>query len=478
MLSILTEIEFLIAKHITKIISGKNTFLVGEMLAPTPGGGHSALRYGLVSLAGIGIGLQDAVIFIYIVETLLHYGSSRVSAFLPFAIGGALSIITTPFINIFASRGVRNRQLFSYTLLFIATGANIELAYVLKLPDGNVLRGVTLAVINRVCVQSANFVPVLHDAAKVRGDDESLTSRRSVATSWFYVSYRIGYIASSAVLAALPGNKIEDLFLHLLSASIASLFFIAASALSAPDWDEEKRPKPMNVEEQKTESKLRDYLDKALFKSDHRLQAMYIETLFYGIASGLVSTVAASFFNDRIFQASPGFPKGYKWSAYSTLTGLAFSLVLDAVLPMVTFSGLNMTSFWVGGAIIGTGIFAYLRSVTFKITAMILFGATSVTKSTHNLFSFSVAAASVEPKFRGTSFSIRGAARSTGSSIGALAGGFIAQKFGFNEVMLLCAVATGLSGVAALFAGNVIEQEIDGAAVNANALIKYILGID
>ncbi len=448
------------------------------MFAPTPGGGHCALRYGSVSLAGISIGLQDAVIFIYLVETLLRLGSSRVSAFLPFAIAGAVSIVSTPFINIFASRGVRKRQCFSYTLLFIATGASIGLAYVLRLPDGKVLPGIVLAAVNRVCVQSANFVPVLHDAAKVRGDEEGLVNRRAIATAWFYVTYRIGFIASSAVIAALPGKKLKDMFLHLLCASIAALFFLCASALSAPDWDEDKRPEPMDVEQQKKESKLRDYLDRALLKADKRLHAMYIETFFHGIAFGLVAIVAASFFNDRVFEASPGFPKGYKWSAYSTLTGLAFSILLDAFLPLVTFAKLNMTLFWVGGAIIGTVIFVYLRSVTFKITAMVLFGATSITKSTHNLFSFLVAAAYVEPKFRGTTFSIRAAAGSTGLAIGGLAGGFIAQEFGFNEVMLLCAVATGLSAVAALFGGNVFEEEIDGAAVNANALIKYIFGIE
>lgn len=450
------------------------TILVMNIFRSSPGGGHSAFRYGLVALAGVGIGLQDAVLVTFLLETLLRYGAQRFVAFLPLAIGGLISIVSTPTVNLFASRGVRKRQCFAYTLLFIGTASNIALAFVLRAPDGNVLRGIILATAYRVCVQSANFVPVLHDAAKVRGDGENLVKRRAIATAWYYITYRIGFISSSAVIAARPGKELEDLFLHLLCSSCVAIFFILVSAISAPDWDADNRPKPATKEQRKNESKLRDYLDIALFKADRRLHAMYIETCFHGIAFGLVGAVAASFFNDRVFQASAGFPKGVKWSAYSALTGLAFSLIVDALLPLITFALPVMTLFWVGGAILSGAIFAVLRGVTLKITAMILFGATSVTRSTHNLFSLLVAAAYVEPKFRGTSFSIRAASGSIGTTIGAVAGGLAAQYGGFDDVMLLCAVATGLSAVAAIFGGNVKEAAVDGAAVNANALLSHI----
>lgn len=441
----------------------------------TPGGGHSVIRYGLVSLAGIGIGLQDAVLLIFLMESLLKYGATRFVAFMPLAGGGFISIITTPAANVLASRRVRYRQAVSFSLLALAAVSNIGLAFTLRSPNGNVMCGIILAAVYRVCTQTANFVPVLHDAAKVQGDEENLPRRRAIATCWYYVMWRIGYISSSAVIAARPGKELEDLFLHLLCAAIAALVFIGIAAASSPNWAPGTEPAPTPKEE---ESKLGDYLNEALMKADKRLYAMYIESTLHGAAFGLLGAVVASFFNDRVFKASPGFPKGVKWSAYSTLTGTAISLVVDAVLPFLVFIGgsASMPVLWVSGAGSAAVIFAVLRQTEMKITAMVLFGLTSVAVSTHNLFSLLAAAAWVEPKFRGTTFSIRGATNAAGIAIGALIGGILAQVGGgFQNVMLLCAGAAGGSAVAAAFAGSVSEVEVDGAAVNANTLVEHLL---
>lgn len=128
------------------------------MAAPTPGGGHSALRYGLIATAGIGIGLQDGVLVIFLIETLLKFGSTRFMAFLPLAIGGLISILSTPTANLYASRGVRNRQYMSYTFLYLAAAASVGLAFSLRSPNGSVLQGIILATLYRICTQTANFV--------------------------------------------------------------------------------------------------------------------------------------------------------------------------------------------------------------------------------------------------------------------------------------------------------------------------------
>lgn len=198
-----------------------------------------------------------------------------------------------------------------------------------------------------------------------------------------------------------------------------------------------------------------------------------METVFHGAAFGLSGAVASSVFNDHVFKESPGFPKGMKWAAYSSLTGLAMSLVVDGILPFLVFASASMPILWVGGSFLAAVLFFFLRGVSVKITAMLLFGGTAITNSTHNLFSLLAAAAYVAPKFRGTSFAIRATCAYIGLSAGAFAGGALAQISGFDSVMLFCSVAIALAGIAAGFAGTADKQEIDGAAVNANDLIKY-----
>lgn len=153
-----------------------------------------------------------------------------------------------------------------------------------------------------------------------------------------------------------------------------------------------------------------------------------------------------------------------KRAAYSTLTGSAISLVVDAILPFMVFANSSMTVLWVSGSFLGAALFAMLRSDSLKITAMLLFGATSITNSTHNLFSVLAAAAYVAHKFRGTSFAIRGTCGAIGISVDAFIGGALVQISGFDSVMLFCACAIGLAGIAAGFAGTAGKQEINGAA--------------
>lgn len=449
-------------------------------MAPTPGGGLPLYRYFLLSAAVAGTGLQDACLLVFLIETLRKFNATRFVAFLPIALGGLISIPFAAVMNSLGARGVRWRQTTAILCLYAAALFSIALAYSLRKGRGryNLIYSISMATLYRACSQSSPIVPMLHDSARVFGSEVDTMRRRLIATSTIYVWYRLGFTVTAVVIAVSPSTMLDDLFYILISTAGGALVLTTISALST-HGDPTRDPQSSSMHASLRGS-VKDHFNAAVFKADRRLLAAYIEMVAYGLAFGQLGSVTASFYNDQVFKSQPGSVNALRWATFASLSFNAINYILDAILPIIVFR-MNARKFsmpvaWVGGALIGTGVFIGLKFAVFRVQALLLFSALALTTSTHNLFSLLAAGAYVEPRLRGTVFGVRAAAGSTGTFIGAFVGGAIAQATnGFDWVMLFCAFGVCISGIAAAFGGTATEDAVDGVAVNANPLIKYLL---
>ena len=448
-------------------------------MAPTPGDGLSVTRFFLLSAASIGTGLQDAVIVIFLIDTLLLCKASRFVAFLPIALGGLISVPFAALMNSLGARGVRWRQTTSLLCLYAAALFSIATAFSLRGKGPrrkNLFYSVAMASGYRAASQSSPIVPMIHDSARVYGTEELTKRRRLIGTACIYVNYRLGFTLVAFIIAVLQDNMLEDFFNVLFYASIAALVLTTVSVIATHgDPTREEQPKHDSLK-----GTIREHFDAALLKADRRLLATYIETIAYGLAFGQLGSVTASFFNEEVFKAGAANIDGIRWAAFSALTGSAINYVLDAILPIIVFrksaSRCTMPVLWVCGGALGTGVFVALKFTKYQVTALLMFAALSITTSTHNVFSLLAAGAYVEPRLRGTVFGVRAACGATGGFIGAFVGGAIADVTGgFDWVMLFCAMSVGVSTIAASFSGTAEEDNVDGVAFNANPLVRYVL---
>lgn len=455
----------------------------------TPGGGLPFWRLALVSSGALGFGLTDAVFVTFVVQSLLSGGASPLLALLSVSLGGLLSVFLAPLCAVLSTT-VDRRTVVSFATLYIAALACVGLAFVfspLAVPSATakpvwrIAAGVGLSSVYRASVQSSPIVPTVMNAALVRGSSVDYPARRDISLSFFYIAYRLGFVAVAATIAMLPDRELASLFRIMLASaglSLASLTVaVRAMPRELPDgMQAADGPPPQTMREA-----FREQLDVGLLKADRRLLTTYVELMFYGVAFGQVGAVTASFFNDIVFNLDPMAASGLKWSALSMLIGFGVNIVLDALLPLIVFRAtarrLKMKAAWAGGAFVGAALFVGLYFVQASLAALLLFSGLAVTTSTHNLFSLLSAGALIEPKFRAITFGVRAAAMSTGVFLGALAGGMVAGKAdGFRWIMVLSAAAVFLSGVAALFAGSVEKMKYAGVAANANPLISHVFG--
>lgn len=453
-----------------------------------PEGGVSLLRLALASGATLGYGLTDAVFFTFILQVLMKAGATRLLAFLSISLGGAASIIGAP-LAAALSVSINHRSFYTYLLLLIAALSCLGISVIFSsyaVPDPaqkpvwRIWGGIGLAALYRASVQSSPIVPTVMDAARVKATDDDFPRRRDLSLSFFYLAYRVGFVAGSIVIAELPDRSLDRLSPIMLIVSLTSLVLWAVAAAAMP-----REPPPLEDSEGAPPPELpslhirfADHLRAALFKADRRLLACYLEIFFYGLAFGQLAAVTASFFNDDLFKNAPGAAEGLRWAAYTALIGLGVSLLFDALLPITVFRAnakkLSMPVAWVGGAILGSALFVAVIFVRRQVTALVLFSLLSITTSTHGLFSLLAAGSYVEPKYRATSFGIRSASMSSGILVGSLVAGFVAERTqGFRWIMMWSAGATLLSGIAAAFSGEVAMSDYTGVAANANRLIRY-----
>ncbi len=452
-------------------------------MAPTPGGGLPLIRFWLLSAAVAGTGLQDAVLVVFLLETLRKFGADRFIAFLPIALGGLISIPFAALMNSLGARGVRWRQTTALLCLYAAAVFSLALAFSLRqsrlqMNKKNLPYSISMATLYRAVSQSSPIVPMLHDSARVFGSETDTMRRRLIATACIYVNYRVGFTIVALIIALMPDSMLDDLFRILVWASGGAFVLTTISAISTHnDPTLSDTEPPMHDPLRGT---VREHFDAALLKADRRLLASYIETVAYGLTFGQLGSVTASFFNDQVFKKGIASVDALRWAAFTTLTFNAINYIFDAILPIAVFR-MNARRFtmpvaWVGGAIIGTGVFIALKWTVSQVQALILFAVLAVTTSTHNLFSLLAAGAYVEPRLRGTVFGVRAACGATGTFIGAFVGGAIAMSTkGFDWVMLFCAFGVGISAFAAAFGGTATEEAVDGVALNANPLVKYVV---
>lgn len=447
----------------------------------TPGHGLPLFRFWLLSIATAGTGMQDAVLVVFLLETLMRFGASRFLAFLPIALGGLISIPLAAITNSVGARSVRLRQVTSLTMLYIAALFNVGLAFSLREnrqhSTHNILLSIFFATGYRAASQSSPIVPMLHDSARVFGSEEKQMRRRLIATATLYCWYRLGF-GLVAIVIAIVSDRLFSLFIILLSATTCAFLFITISTIAThgdPTIDKQNAsqpPLPFAIA-------VREHFDAAFLRADKRLVASYMETIAYGLAFGQLGAVRASFFNEQIFNVKCGSTIGLRWAAYSTLIYFAVNLLFEAILPVCVFhksrQDVMMPLLWTAGSIFGSLTFFALKWVRSRVPAMLLFGTLAITTSTHNMFSLLAAGGYVEPKLRGTVFGVRAACSSIGVFIGAFVGGNISMMSkGFDYVMLFCALAVAVSGIAAAFGGSVSYESVDGVTVNANPLMHYL----
>lgn len=446
---------------------------------PSPGGGLPLIRYWLLSIATAGTGMQDAVLLVFLLEKLMVLGASRFIAFLPIALGGLIAVPLAAIMNVLGARGVRWRQVTSFTMLYIAAGFVTALAFAIQenKPGSNLALCIFLATGFRAASQSSPIVPMLHDSARVFGCGQEEMRRRLIATATLYIWYRIGFISVAIVIAVMPNKLFDHLSLLLLCASATATVLITISAIAThgdPTKNEWKQ-----ADHAPFRASVREHFDAAFLRADRRLLASYIETIAYGLAFGLLGAVMSSFFNEQVFNVKCGSVVGMRWASYTTLTFQLINFLFDALLPIVVFhndkQNVFMPIFWVSGALLGAVAFYALKWVKDRVPALILFGLLAITTSTHHLFSLCTCGGYVEPKLRGTVFGVRAACGSVGVFIGAFVGGSIANSMeGFDFVMLFCSMACAVSGIAAALGGSVSYESVDGVTVNANPLLYYV----
>lgn len=161
---------------------------------------------------------------------------------------------------------------------------------------------VCLAAVYRGAAQSAPIVPLCIDAAssKVKGDERMSDARVSIGLSFFYLSYRLGFLISQTVLAALPKRDVDRLLPPFMASALVPVLGIVVTAMAMPsgrlDVSEEQNEEEARAEEQPAPppsafSVAMGDIDATLFKASTRLKFVYIETFLYGVAFGQLAAV-------------------------------------------------------------------------------------------------------------------------------------------------------------------------------------------
>lgn len=471
----------------------------------TPGGGPSVFRLYAVNAFALGTGLTDGVFMIFIMQTIAKVGGSNLKAFGALAFGGLIAMIIAPMASV-GSTSANKRAKITFAMLsfsaFCIAGIAIiyspyAVGWVTNIEDWRLFSGMALAALYMAFKQASPAVPCVMDAAKTRGDEANYPLRRDISLSMFYLNNRVGLIASSVAVATLPTNYLENLFPIMVVAACLSVVLTILSMVSFPfevevkvlpdashmDPDaiviaetlkEAEIPKPLLP----FRSRVREHMNAALFQADKRLLACYSELIYYGIAFGQLGYTVPCFFNEVVFKNATGNPQGFRWAAYTGLVGQGISLIFDAILPRLVFrpnaKKFTMTTVWSSGAFFGSALFILMMFIKNPWGSLVVFASMDITKGTHSLFSLLCCGSFVEPKYRGTSFSVRAGALNLGILIGTFFAGFLADTGGWTWVMFHSATACATSAFFAAFAGSVEREDYAGVAANMNTLFKYL----
>lgn len=166
---------------------------------------------------------------------------------------------------------------------------------------------VALAAIYRGAAQSAPIVPLCIDAAstKVKGDEEMSDARVSIGLSFFYLSYRLGFLISQTILAAMPKRNVDRLLPPFAGAALVFVLGIITTAMSMPSGPLDSDEKQKKDEEPSSDAQTgepaptppsafsvaKGDIKATLLDASTRLKFVYVETLFFGIAFGQLAAI-------------------------------------------------------------------------------------------------------------------------------------------------------------------------------------------
>lgn len=470
------------------------------------GGGISLGRMFLLSSGGIGQGMTDVIFASFILDGIRQYGGSKFVAFSAIAAGSLASIVCAPFAGALGGRSVKSRKY--TTLVCLSMGALAAIAIGLVAGNhsvitdgpreensGTVVILFALAVVYRAAVQSAPIVPMCIDAAshKVKGDEGMSDARISIGLSFFYINYRLGFLGGNILLSSILRRNVDRLLPSFLGSGFLFLLTIMITAIAMPSGriesadDDEKsgvQPPPASSVPQRSLGTIAVDDIRLVLRGGTRLQAVFAETLFYGIAFGAFGAIVAPFYNEVVFGALPGEARGIEWAAYSGLIAFAVGIIHDAFIGGLVFTQVlkkfGMTVFWVLELLIGAGLFVALyfvsRGPDERDRALVLFGFVVIASVSHNFFSLVAGGALVkEPRLRPAAFGIRAACLHLGLLLGSLIAAFISDgSRGFRPVMLMSAAAALAAAAAAFVVGTVERPKFSGVAVNANPLFSFL----
>lgn len=177
-----------------------------------------------------------------------------------------------------------------------------------------------LAVVYRSATQSAPIVPMCIDAAshKVKGDEGLSDARISIGLSFFYLNYRFGFLIGNILLSSILRRNVDRLLPSFLGAGVLFVLTIVVTAIAMPSGrlesaeDDEKsgiRPSPTPTPQISLYETAVDDI-KLVLRGGKQLHAVFVETLFYGIAFGSFGAIVAPFYNEVVFGALPGEARG------------------------------------------------------------------------------------------------------------------------------------------------------------------------
>lgn len=475
------------------------------------GGGIGLARMAAISCSALALGMTDSLFGTFILDALRQFGASKSTSFIAIAAGSLISIFTAPLAGAYGGRSVRMRRNATFVCFTVASFAALTVGIIAgdrsvtfdgpRSPSKTKVAVLcVLTAVYRSATQASPAVPMCIDAAhhKTRGDEETSLVRIKVGVSFWYLWYRLGFLVANIVLSSLPKKDADGLFPFFVSSAVVFILTLGVTAIAMPtesiqpktagdlESDEESSSLPPTLLQEPRSAvvvALED-MKKVTLKSSFALKCLFLETILYGVAFGLLSVIVAPFYNEVIFKKPPGASPGVKWQAYSALIAWAVGIVHDATIGTVAFSSgcspYGMPVIWAAEMLLGVSLFTSLYWISNKNVALVVFGFLSVAVSSQNFFSLvSAGALPDEPRLRPAAFGVRAACLNIGALIGTVVAALVADgEDGFRPVMLLCACSLGLATSCVFGIGSVDGTRFSDMPINANPLGQFFVHMD
>jgi len=441
----------------------------------------------LASLFAFGAGATDALLGLYLVDTLSTFGGSRLTALGTLAAAAGACLLLAPAGEAAADLLAGCRKPLMLTCHCIATGAVVAFALVAGIlspsKDGELdveewqLIALAVAVgVHRMATVAASSGAALVQAA-AWGDAAERPARQAVLLSMAYAWTVVGAVVAVGALVLLPAR--ERVLPFLGAAAVVRLLTLGVSAacLHRPPPAPTPPTPPPGVSPLPPQptvwSKVRAALSAGLVHTPQGLRPIYVTCALFGMAYG-----ALAYYLSVIFQVEAGTPNGLRWLGIHFLLAMALAVVVDAAIPKASArsSGRASRILWATTLLLGGGLFVGLAVATSPIAVVALFTAQAVPISAHT-YLWLVFSTALAPGQEPVTHSMILGATQVGFIGGALGAGALVDRRdeGLRDVMAAAAVALVLAAVAAMAVGSVPPVEkVTSAMTNGNALGAHL----